>query len=47
MYGAIIGDIVLATIPSHNNKKSMRSSKVVNSVIYLERTGNWRDGRGR
>lgn len=30
----------LATIPSHNNEKSIRASKVVSSVIYLARTGS-------
>lgn len=29
----------LATIPSHNNEKSIRASQVVSSVIYLARTG--------
>lgn len=30
----------LATIPSHNNEKSIRASKIVSSVIYLARTGS-------
>ena len=30
----------LATIPSHNNERAIRASKIVSSVIYLARTGS-------
>lgn len=30
----------LATIPSHNNERSIRAAKIVSSVIYLARTGS-------
>lgn len=29
----------LATIPSHNNEKSIRAAQIISSVIYLARTG--------